>query len=159
MVVCVPAACLLLQQGGLVEPTNWFIHIQGLHVRLDMSTGQRMGKLMDPEESAADASTGQANASTGGEHVVILNDGGGAKESGRRKSRLRVAEEVAEPARTEAEVSTADARSPHETMEAVLLNLPAPERASMGIDAMHAVRYWVFCGWFAWTHACTCLCR
>lgn len=95
-----------------------------------------MGKLMDPgEEGASDAA--KANA-TGGDHIVILEGG---------KKRLRVAaggseaEDEQEPVRTEGEVSAADARSPQETMEAVLLKLPAPERASMGINDLHAVRF------------------
>jgi hypothetical protein len=113
---------------------------QGLHVRLDLSTGQRMGKLMDPEEAAADSSGG-ANATGGGEHVVILDAGeGGKKQAMQQRKRLRVEEEgTEEPVRSEGEVSGPETRSPQETMEAVLLQLPGPERASMGIDDLHAV--------------------
>jgi hypothetical protein len=142
------------------DPTNTKIKTtQGLHVRLDLSTGQRMGKLLDPSEAGGAAvGSGQgANATGGGEHVVILEgsvQGQEQERGGAGRKRLRVEGEEAAPVRTEGEVSGADARSPQETMEAVLLNLPAPERASMGIDAIHAVRACVpVCVW------CGCGCR
>lgn len=101
-----------------------------------------MGKLMDPEEAAADSSSGGGNATGGGEHVVILDAGDGGKKAAQQqqqRKRLRVEEEDEAPVRSEGEVSGQDARTPQETMEAVLLRLPALERASMGIDDLHAV--------------------
>lgn len=109
---------------------------------MDLSTGQRMGKLMDPDE--AGEAPGKANA-TGREHIVILDDGeGGPAPKRQRRKALRGEGEEEEPVRTEGEVSGADARSPQETMEAVLLKLPAPERESMGIDELYAVRTMYF---------------
>lgn len=145
--------CAVIVNKHLKHPTQLNNTIyqqppQGLHVRLDLSTGQRMGKLMDPEEAVA--APGKANATGGGgEHIVILDDGEGGPAPKRRKAKSMLrGEEEDEPVRTEGEVSGADARSPQETMEAVLLKLPESEKEAMGIDALYAVRG--FLGFVLW---------
>ena len=107
----------------------------GLHIKLDLSTGERLGKLMDAEEEGAGAAGAAAGTAVSTTAITTQSNQNNSTKKG-------VLDNITIKNAPEEALDAASGPPPsrHETMVKVLANLPPAERASMGVDALLASR-------------------
>jgi len=108
----------------------------GLHVKLDLSTGERLGKLLDADETAQAAATGAAGTAVSTSSTFIPPNQNKSQNGGGLLDSITIKNTPEEA------LDTASGPLPtrRETMLKVISNLPPVERASMGVDALLATR-------------------
>src|SRR6056297_941954 len=108
----------------------------GLHVKLDLSTGERLGKLTDGPERQALRPAGQRKK----ESALQATDVAGFKSNKTGAKGILDSVVIKNTPEETLEASQGPPLSRRGTMLKVLSDLPPQERASMGIDSLLASR-------------------